>query len=158
MTIPAAPQENGGAGNKVLFLTGDDGALLAAFLLRGYNPTGSEVAEGFAGSGEMGVVVRTGKMLFKVITLPNGDLQRLSDYDGMADAECSTVKLQAPSTNTNPLYVGDAYNGGTAATAWSIAPGDSLPVPCRRLSEIYIQGTTDDVVVLLADSLTSEPI
>jgi hypothetical protein len=155
MSIPEAPKEGAGAGDKILFLTGDSaGSLNGSHLLRAYNPTGSEASDSFGGTADMGVVSRKGSLIFKAILLASSDLQRLSDMDGMVDAECSGVKLQAPSTNTDPIYVGDAYQGGTPTTAWAMAPG-SLPldVPCRRLSEVYIQGTSGDVVVVLSDAL-----
>lgn len=84
----------------------------------------------------------------------NGSAQRLSN----PTVEISAFTIKAPSTNTLPVYIGDA--SVTTSTGHVLAPGDEfqyerlqqngLPVYQLRPSDFYVVGTASDKVSWLA--------
>lgn len=143
MTVPAAPLEGGN--DKILFLLYDAGGVNAAAILRAYKKStvNAEVV------GELGVYPTSG-------TLENG-CRVLTGATALVisatSVPCQGVVVKAYSDNAATIYVGksDVTADKTAATGgYPLEPGESVGVPCRNVTEIYIRGTTSDGVAWLA--------
>jgi len=142
MAVPSAPTEGGGS--KIIFLSHDAGGSNEALLIRGYH----KATVNSTIHGEMGVYPTSG-------TLENGHKAMTA---GAAVAisgtlPCQGVLVKADSDNAATIYVGksDLTADKTESTGgWPLVPGESVGVPCRNASEVFIRGTGTDGVAWIA--------
>jgi len=142
MSIPVAPQEGGG--DKILFTVYDNSGANASALLRGAKKTTLN-SEPVA---DLQVYPTSG-------TLENGSkvLGGSTATVISTSVACQGVLVKAYSDNIATIYVGksDVTADKTAATGgWPLEPGESVGVPCRNVTEVYIRGTSGDGVAWLA--------
>lgn len=146
--IPAAPQENAGVGDKILFTVYDNGGgNNAAAVFRAFFQAALNSAE----LADLGVYPTSGKLLNFGYTLGSGSAEQIHS----ANAPCQGALIKAPSTNSATVYVGTstvAATYGATHSGYPLDPGDSVGVPCRNASEIYLIGTTGDKVNVVISS------
>jgi hypothetical protein len=135
--IPAAPKENAGAGNPILFLVSDSGGSLVANLLRAYQ-AGTLDAQPV---GDLGVYPTSGKLKNGNRSLTSTAALQLST----SSVPCQGVLVKAREGNVNDVWVGisTVTADTTEATGgWRLKPGASIGLPCRDLQEVYIRCAT----------------
>ena len=145
MAVPAAPLESGG--DKILFGTYDNAGTNEAAVMRAYKIATINTTV----LGDLGVYTTSGG-------LENGNMQ-LTSTSALAlsatTVPCQGVIVKARSTNAATIYVGksDVTADNTNATGgYPLDPGESVGVPCRNLTEVYIRGTSGDGVAYLAST------
>jgi hypothetical protein len=145
VTVPTAPLEAGG--DKLLFLVYDLSGTNAPALLRAYQQAtvNGEVV------GDLGVYSTSG-------TLENG-AKSIETSAAIAISStavpCQGVLVKAHSDNAGTVYVGKSAvtaDKTEATGGYPLEPGESVGVPCRDASTVFIRGTVADSVAWLASA------
>lgn len=146
MSLPAAPQT---ASQEAILPLYDDagGGTARANAPHAYKRTtiGSDAVA------ELGVYPTSGSLAHGAHTLAATTAEQLS----ATSKPCQGVLIKAPSTNAGTIYIGVAtvttdYNATTGG--FPIDPGESVGVPCRNVTEVYIRGTVGDKVAWMASA------
>lgn len=144
MTVPAAPVEAGS--DKILFMVADNGSgTLVATLLRAFQ---KQTLDGET-VGELGVYATSGRLENGHKALTGG--ARVALYS--SSLLCQGVLVKADVDNAANIYVGksDVTADKVQGTGgFLLQPGESVGVPCRDVTEVYIVGTGTDGVMWLA--------
>ena len=82
-------------------------------------------------------------MITKQLILANGNAASLESFIG--SLRCTTLIIQAPSSNTNSIYIGDAAE----QIIELYSSGASITLNVSALSAVYVKGTTDDIINIL---------
>lgn len=132
MTLPAAPTESGG--DKLLYAVDDNAGTNRANVFRGYKHTtlNSENVT------DLGVYPTSGSLGHGNRNAVNTSQLQLST----STTPCQGVLIKARAANVNDVWVGKT--GLTADTTeatggWRLRPGESVGVPCRNVTEVYLR-------------------
>ena len=142
--IPVAPQE-GDTGSKILFTVYDLTGALAPALLRAYQPATVDTKV----LGDLGVYPTSGVLKNGWRATTGATAIALS----ATSIPCQGVIVKSKLANVATLYVGksDVTADETEATGgYPLEPGESVGVPCRNVTEVFIRGTTGDKAAWIA--------
>jgi hypothetical protein len=146
MTIPSAPKENAGTGDKILALYGDTGGGASdAYLLTGAHLQTSSGGDNIA---DLRVYPASGTLLHFGYTLVGGGPEA-----PLGSFPCQKLMIRASSGNgADVVYVGTSFvtaDEGLNTSGWPLAAGEQVEVPCRDAAEVYVNGTAGDKIALL---------
>lgn len=145
MAVPNAPVE--GAGSKILFLVYDATGTNTAALMRAYHE-GTLNAENVA---DLGVYPTSGTLENGGQTLAGTAAEALA----AASIPCQGCIVKAASSNVGTIYVGKSdvtTDFADSTGGYPLEPGESVGVPCRDVTEVYIRGTSGDKVAWIASA------
>lgn len=133
--IPAAPKENAGTGNPILFLTEDDlSSALRAVLLKSYQ---SGLVNGQR-LGDLGVYPTSGKPKTGYMVTTGSTEIAIS----ASSIPCQGVIVKADPDNTEDIWVGATgitVNKTNATEGYRLSPGESVGIPCRNVNTVFVR-------------------
>lgn len=145
MAVPAAPLELNG--DKILFGTYDNAGTNAAAVLRSFKQSTVNTTV----LGELGVYGTSGNLENGNMTVTSTTAFQLSS----TTVPCQGVIVKAHSDNAATIYVGKSdvtADQNNTTGGYPLEPGESVGVPCRNLTEVYVRGTTNDGVSFIAST------